>query len=65
MNDKQYNDTKKFTWEAFIEEASKEEPYENINLDSKICNGLSLGDRLVGQYAKFWNIYQPSWGFSS
>ena len=25
MNDKQYNDTKKFTWEAFIEEASKEE----------------------------------------
>lgn len=57
MNDKQSNDTKKFTWEAFIEEASKEESYENINLDTKICCALSLGDRLVGQYAKFWNIY--------
>ena len=32
-------------------------PSYTTELDSKICDGLSLGDRLVGQYAKFWNIY--------
>ena len=46
MNDKQSCDNKKFTWESFIEEASKEETFD-LDLDTKICYGLSLGDRLV------------------
>jgi len=42
-NNKQSNDNKEFNWEAFIEEASKEE-IEIINLDTKICYGLVQGD---------------------